>query len=115
MADILELRDDTGALRAFEVPESCTNLWALCQELTKVPGLAFPDLSKRPSFLSAPPVSEFLFKAERYQIHHMNNGFWVGPAEDGAVLLPTESLLKHVRHRIIGRRWHQVLATLLPS
>ena len=115
MADILELREGSGALRAFEVPDSLTNLWALRRELETVPNLIFPDRSKRPTFLSAPPVCEFLFREVRYQIHHMNDGFWIGPANDAVASSLTESLLNYVRHRVVGRRWHRLAAALLPS
>lgn len=82
---------------AFEVSESYANLWALCRELGKVPGLIFPDHSRKAGFFTAPPVCEFLFQSARYKIYHMNDGFWIGPAKDGAVLAPTESLLIHIR------------------
>lgn len=108
---VVEFRNASGELRAFEVAESATSFGALCGELEKVSGVRF----HRSGLLHPRPASPFSLNGKEFEVSLMNDGLWVGPVAGDATHPEIELLHRHVCHRVVGSFKHKLLARFFPG
>lgn len=113
-SDILSFRTHDGRLRAFELPGRYTTLHGLCYELERLEGVV-PDRAKWVGILRKPDRCHFEYCGALFEVCEMNDGFWVGPRSLGDDRLDLTSMRDGLTSRIVGNKWHRLLATLLPN
>ncbi len=88
-------------LQAFEVCYGQTTFGVLCDALSRMPGVEFPDHDPLKWF--ARP-SRFTFQGELYQVCIPHENIRVCPVDFGKALIEMEELLEYVRHNVLRSR-----------
>lgn len=113
-SDILSFPTHDGRLRAFELPERYTTLQGLCYELQRWEGV-IPDRRQWVGILQKPDRCHFEYCGSQFEVCEMNGGFWVGPRSQSDDRVDLTSMRDGIASRIVGNKWHRLLAILLPA
>jgi len=96
-----EFRNSSGVLQAFEVCHGQTTFGVLCEALSRMPGVEFPDHNPH-SWFRRP--SRFTFRDQHYEVSIPHENIRVCPVNKGLALIEMEELLEYVRHNVLRSR-----------
>lgn len=96
-----EFRNSGGVLQAFEVCRGQTTFGVLCEALSRMPGVVFPDHNPH-SWFKRP--SRFTFHGQLYEISIPHENIRVCPVNKGVALIEMEEVLEYVRHNVLRSR-----------
>lgn len=96
-----EFRNSGGVLQAFEVCHGQTTFGVLCEALSRMPGVTFPDHNPH-SWFRRP--SRFTFRDQLYEVSIPHENIHIGPVTAGLALIEMEELLEYVRHNVLRCR-----------
>jgi hypothetical protein len=96
-----EFRNSSGVLQAFEVCRGQTTFGVLCESLSRMPGVVFPDHNPH-SWFKRP--SRFTFHEQLYEISIPHENIRVCPVNKGVALIEMEEVLEYVRHNVLRSR-----------
>lgn len=96
-----EFRNSSGVLQAFEVCHGQTTFGVLCEALSRMPGVEFPDHNPH-SWFRRP--SRFTFREQLYEVSIPHENIRVCPVNKGLALIEMEELLEYVRHNVLRSR-----------
>ena len=96
-----EFRNSGGVLQAFEVCHGQTTFGVLCEALSRMPGVEFPDHNPH-SWFRRP--SRFTFRDQLYEVSIPHENIRVCPVNKGLALIEMEELLEYVRHNVLRSR-----------
>jgi hypothetical protein len=96
-----EFRNSSGVLQAFEVCHGQTTFGVLCEALSRMPGVAFPEHNPH-SWFRRP--SRFTFREQLYEVSIPHENIRVCPVNKGLALIEMEELLEYVRHNVLRSR-----------
>jgi hypothetical protein len=96
-----EFRNSSGVLQAFEVCRGQTTFGVLCEALSRMPGVVFPDHNPH-SWFKRP--SRFTFHEQLYEISIPHENIRVCPVNKGVALIEMEEVLEYVRHNVLRSR-----------
>jgi hypothetical protein len=96
-----EFRNSGGVLQAFEVCHGQTTFGVLCEALSRMPGVVFPDHNPH-SWFRRP--SRFTFRDNTYEVGIPHENIRVAPVTPGLALIEMEEVLEYVRHNVLRSR-----------
>jgi hypothetical protein len=96
-----EFRNSSGVLQAFEVCHGQTTFGVLCEALSRMPGVEFPEHNPHTWFRRP---SRFTFRGQLYEVSIPHENIRVCPVNKGLALIEMEELLEYVRHNVLRSR-----------
>jgi hypothetical protein len=96
-----EFRNTGGVLQAFEVCHGQTTFGVLCEALSRMPGVEFPEHNPHTWFRRP---SRFTFRDQLYEVSIPHENIRVCPVNKGLALIEMEELLEYVRHNVLRSR-----------
>ena len=97
-SSLSEFRDSGGRLQAFELSRGQTSFGILCDALSRMPGIAFPD-HQADSWYRRP--SRFTFRDTLYEVGVSHGNLSVVPVEPGPAIAEMDEILEYVRANVL--------------